>query len=824
MIENYIYKKESNPNTFWYEDRKISLRKYQKDLLFYWSGEEDKAEYAIYDKSPICEVLPSIYNGGKFGNYSRISSPVSFDGRNFESLTDNLHISFWLGANCLNGYSTIFLEKNGDWDKLSEGDYSFTIQIDGEISNTIIIKLKEGSTFATLKNKLSFELDPNKYNVEVDLDQTTSSTIAVRCLIKGRTFKISAGNDGTDLLSILNQIEKTNGFLPSENIDIIKLEAEHSSFIISHVAVSEEDKTISKLKFTYSQGETTKITSIPWNNNGVDLDHIEVDIDSSVMYVFLNGELLKAVLISPIKRIAEITTLTLNGTENDFYSIEELIIKSKLQNKESFEVPTAQLTKYDTTRPYIDFYFSGNKIFANSLNSLIAKCSDNIDLVLNYGGLFYYYSAGAWRQSDGTYTKSNDSYTFADYINEFTFSGKDEMFIRAFFESDGDTPAWIEDLYFTLKDDSLLGDGSTTPAILVGEKEHNDEELQIKDKTLIIQTDQGKTEITFPDNLTIDEVIKFIKENYPIGIASIYKDNAGRLVLISETKGDNAYIIVSGNAAEDLFGKTKGAQGTDQIKNTIEDNYNKFIEDVKKYSSNDLIPIEIKDDQVRLYLQEALNIYKKYRSDDINTYSIQLKGNSEIGYEIPPIIEDWHDITDILFRPLFPIGFYTGAFDNDAEDVIALTLVNAMCGKGSTNYGEFYGKGFQTDYYISMMNIQAMERILGLDPTWKVLNNRLYIFPNNISKYLTVTICYKAPVDPIKAMRDPYIIQYVYGKIRMAQGEIRGQYGSNLSAGGGTGIAMQFNGDSMYERGKEAVEKAIEGMMKNQEPLGYIWG
>ena len=318
MIENYIYKKESNPNTFWYEDRNISLRKYQKDLLFYWSGEEDKAEYAIYDKSPICEVLPSIYNGGKFGNYSRISSPVSFDGRNFESLTDNLHISFWLGANCLNGYSTIFLEKNGDWDKLSEGDYSFTIQIDGEISNTIIIKLKEGSTFATLKNKLSFELDPNKYNVEVDLDQTTSSTIAVRCLIKGRTFKISAGNDGTDLLSILNQIEKTNGFLPSENIDIIKLEAEHSSFIISHVAASEEDKTISKLKFTYSQGETTKITSIPWNNNGVDLDHVEVDIDSSVMYVFLNGELLKAEIVDiKMPSASEITPDTANSDHND---------------------------------------------------------------------------------------------------------------------------------------------------------------------------------------------------------------------------------------------------------------------------------------------------------------------------------------------------------------------------------------------------------------------------------------------------------------------------------------------------------------------------
>ena len=48
MIENYVYKKESNIDCFWYEDKKIQLRKYQKDLLFYWSGEEDKAEYALY--------------------------------------------------------------------------------------------------------------------------------------------------------------------------------------------------------------------------------------------------------------------------------------------------------------------------------------------------------------------------------------------------------------------------------------------------------------------------------------------------------------------------------------------------------------------------------------------------------------------------------------------------------------------------------------------------------------------------------------------------------------------------------------------------------
>lgn len=836
MIENYVFKKESNPDTFWYKDKKISLREYQKDLLFYWSGEEDKAEYALIDKSPVCEKLPSIYTDGRFGSYSKVSSPLVFSGKNLESLADNINLSFWLGANSINGYATTYITKKGNWNKLPAGDYSFVIQVDGEISRTVVLTLKENSTFATIKNKLSFELDPNTYKVEVDLDQTTSDVIAIKSSISGKSFKITEGTESTDLLTLLDVSNMYYGTIPTENIDIIKLESENSFLKISHIASSDEEKTVSKLRFSYGQGDVTKTTSIEWNNNGIDFDHIEVDIDSSVMYIFLNGDLKKAVLISPIIRISEETVLTINGTENDTYSIEEVIIKSRLQNKESFNPPTSQLTKYDTTRPYIDFNFSGSNIFANSLSSLIANCSDNIDLVLNYDGLFYYYSNGAWRNSDGSYSKSNDSYTFADYIGEFTFTGKDDLFIRAYFESDGDIDAWIEDLYFTLNDGSIYGDDKTTAAILVGETEFPDETvvdpttgeetkvpqtIEVGGKELIIQTDQGTTNITFPEDTTLDDIIKQIKDLYPEGITSVYRDSADRIVLVSETKGDGAYIIVSGDAADILFGKQKSAQGTDQVKNTLENNYNEFIEKVKEYSSNDLIPIEIDDDQIRLYLQEAINLYKKYRNDELNTYHVQLSGNAKDGYEIPAVIEDWHDITDILFKPLFPIGFYTGAFDNDAEDVIALTLVNAMCGKGSVNYGEFYGKGFQADYYISLMSLRAMERILGLDPTWKVLNNRLYIFPNNITKYLTVTIEYKAPIDPIKAMRDPYIIQYVYGKIRMAQGEIRSQYGSQLSV---SSIQMQFNGDTMYERGKEAVKEALEGMMKNQDPLGFIWG
>lgn len=822
MIENFIYKKESSKLPFWYENKKITLREYQKDLVFYWSGEEDKAEYALFDKSPSFDVAPTICNGGKFGTYSKVSSPIVFDGKNLESLTDNLHLSFLLGANGINGYSTLYLQKSSEWETIPAGDYSLTIQLDGEISRTLLVKVKKESTFSALKNKLMFDLDPSVYNAEVDVDQTNDKVIALKSTIKGKTLKISSGSDGTDLLSLFSVSDISHGTIPTKEIEVIKLNGENSSLVISHIASVEEEKRISKLKFTYSQGDISKTTSIPWNNNGISLDHIEVDIDSSVMYVFLNGELLKAVLISPIKRTAEETVLTINGTENDIYSIEELIIKSKLQNKETFNPPEAQLTKYDTSRPYIDFYFSGNKLFANSFDSLVANCSDNIDFVLNYDGLFYYYGSGAWRSSDGTFEKSNDCYTFADYINEFNFSGKDDVFIRAFFESDGDTPAWIQDLYFTIKDSSIYGDEKETAAILVGEKEFEpDEIIEVKDKGLKISTDKGTTDIIFPDNMTLDELIDFIKKQYPEGIASVYKDKLNRPVLVSETKGDNAYIILSGDAAELIFGKVKNAQGSNPEKDTLKQNCEEFIQKVKKYSSEDLIPIEIKDSQIRLYLDEAINLYKKWRNDEISTYKVQLEGNPDDGYLIPQIIGDWHDIIDILFQPLFPIGFYTGSLDN-SEDIISLALFNAIGGNGAgSGYGGFYGQGFQANYHISKMSISGMERILGLDPSWKVLNNRLYIFPNNISKYQKVVIEYKSPVDPIKALRDPFIIQYVYGKIRMAQGEVRGQYGAQLSSGG---LPMTMNGDTMFERGRTAVQEAIAGMKGEQQPLGFIYG
>lgn len=812
MIERYIYKRESNPFTFWYEDQKISLREYQKDLLLYWSGEEDKAEYALYDKTPAYGSLPTISTDGKFGSFSKVASPLVFDGKNLESLEKNISLSFWVAADSVNGKYSIKLTKKEDFPDTLTGDYSFGIQPRSEIQRQISLSLAN-ATFKSLINKINFNLDPT-YNVEVSASDDNSFTLSS---LTNNPFTLIEGADGTDLLSLFDISVISHGTIPTEDIELVSLKGDNFVLSISHL-------TTGKLQFLISQGDTKKTTFVDWDNDGSNFDNIEVDVSQSVLYAYLNGTLEKTMLISPISRTPEETILIINGSEDNVYSYEEVILKSAVQHTEDFTPSDSQLTKYDTTRPYIDFYFSGANLTNDSLTSLTANCSDNISLVLNYDGNFYYYSNGAWRTSDGSFNESNDSYTFADYFSEFTFTGKDDVFIRAYFDSDGDTEAYIEDIYLTLSETSVYGDGSQTAAILVGVPEFPDvdgepQEIELENKDLTITTDQGSTETTFPENLTLDEVVEYLNKLYPEGIAKIYRDSADRLVLVSETKGDEAYITVSGEAADILFGNNKNAQGVDEDKNTLEQDYEDFIEKVKDYDSQDLIPVEIDDDQIRLYLQEAINLYKKYRSDNINTYKIQLKGSPEEGYEIPAVVENQHDITDILFRPLFPISFYNG-FDNDLDDVISLSLVNALSGRGVATQS-YYGNGLAQDYYISLMSIDSMEMALGLKPTWKVYNNRLYIFPNNISKYMTVTILYKAPIDPIEALRDPYIIQYVAGKIRMAQGESRSQYGSNLST---SSLQIQLNGDTLYQHGSELVENAIKEMKSNQQPLGLIWG
>ena len=115
--------------------------------------------------------------------------------------------------------------------------------------------------------------------------------------------------------------------------------------------------------------------------------------------------------------------------------------------------------------------------------------------------------------------------------------------------------------------------------------------------------------------------------------------------------------------------------------------------------------------------------------------------------------------------------------------------------------------------------MQDFRQALGLNPTWEIMNNRIYIFPSQVSRFTNVSIRYKAPLSEEDCLKDPDIIKYVHGKCLMTMGNIRGQYGSDLTTGE---ASLKFNADAWYERGKILVDEVLEYWRKSQPPLGFF--
>ena len=807
MIENYIFKTEKEPYNFEAKEDKVFLRKYQPFLVFYSALDGNKAKYCLDDETATytlpegMEEEPEFLAGGKFGATLRLKGKFSFSGKNILPLEDSGRISFWVKPNEKYGKQRISLKLKDL--SLPAGDYSFKVSVDDNITQDVLLNFRNPADQKTFGNKLSFLMDPSIYFAEAVYDPDTEEAIITTTTSEGR-INLLPGTDGIDLLRYLNIDYTSYGYVPSRE----RLIAEVGNFSFYHL----NDKDTSKLKVKLFDKEFI----VDWNSNGIDFDNIEVDFDKTVIYIFINGKLKHcSVLEEPNTPVEKEISLYGYGDslKQDTYTFDEFIVNSKVYHRFDFELPERQLTEYTTERPYIDYQFAGKNIAEGS--ELVVESSNNIHALVSYKDQFYYYLAGSWRKSDGTYEQSNDIYTFRDRLASFPFDGEN-FFVRFYFASNGTEPAWIGKCYFTslAKEDELVNENGETPAILVGEPEFKDEDvIELEDKTLEITTDKGKTEITFETDYQIDDLINYLNDLFPEGIAKIYKDGLGRLVLISETKGSKAYIKVGGDAADVLFGNNRIAQGSDAHQKEID--YTSYLEMIRKDSGAPNLIWEITDDQMLDYLKEGIEYYNRYNQGNFDTYSVQLEGNAKEGYKIPSIIRTPKDIVDIIFKPIFPLNFYAGADFGDTEDIVSLALVNSLFGGA----GGARGQNIAADFYISLMAIQDFKQTLGLDPKWEILNRRIYIYPNNISRYTNVCIKYKSAISIEEAMASPEMKLYVTGRCWQTMAAIRGQYGASVQ----TGIfALTLNADIMYQRGTDMINQALNYWKGCDEPFMVI--
>lgn len=821
MRVNYIYKKPSDRDSFSANASNIELKEYMNDLVFY-SPLNDlyRAEYALYDKVAKFDKKPEVFTGGPFGSYLKITDKYSFDIKNFDSIENNIRISFYLGSNKLVNNSTIGLRKNKNFPEEGlKGDFSLGVRVDGQPVSTMNLNLSKPSTVKQIKNKILFGLDPVVYPYELNSANKEEDLIVLQALYEGKRIDVYDTHDGESLLKYFDREEVEFGTAPNFDNTVF----EFRNLKLQHIRNTVDGNAKSFLRVTIG-GEENQIIEFPWNNDAIKLDNIEIDIDDNLIYIYVNGNVkVVEVLNNKLDKSSD-KTLTLSGDNNCQYSFDELIINKSCIHTKSFELDDKQLTKYSTKKPYIDYYFDISTLKDGMTLSTLAQ--SGIHCCLCNDGKYYYYSTGAWRQASGNFNNTNDWYTFSEKLKEYNFNGN-ELFIRCFFVSDGVTLSYLNVPYFEMEDEFYEDKEGNTSAILIGTKEWSIDGEPLKEdlagKSLIITTDKGTSNIEFETledgrDYSIQDVLDAINNYYPEGITKCSKDGEDRVMLISETKGKEGFITVSGEAAPIIFGDANlRAEGKDANAGTID--YTKFYDAVRNYTGSPLIPMEITDEQMRLFLREALAYYKRWKGDEINQYTCQLKGNWKDGWEIPTVIENQKDIVDIIFRPIFPITFYGSDFiDNGTENIFALTIAESLFGgRGAVKNGQ----GITQDYYISLMAMQDFRQALGLNPTWEIMNNRIYIYPSQVTRFTQVSVRYKAPLSEEACLKDPDMIKYVHGKCLMTMGNIRGQYGSDLTTGE---ASLKFNADAWYERGKVLVDEVLDYWKKSQPPMGFFFG
>jgi hypothetical protein len=500
MIEkSYFYRKSSNDAYFKYSNTRIELREYISNLLFYNPLDNQTAEFALFDKTPYDLGEVELRDHGTFGSCVTVKKPIKYSKKNLDTLQKTGTITFNLGVDKLDGYSkqTIFLDK---WpDNMPEDDYSFTITAGRESVKPCNFHLEENATKEDILNTLLVSVDPSIFKAEVDISGDISNVV-IKSVYPGEVINLTDGSYGTNLLSILDVGNKIFGCYPATNQEILSFNNDDNKFNIKVIHANVEDSSYLKVELYDENGILKTELKSRWENDGSDLTNVEIDFDYDVAYLFLNGELKDFKSTGFTREYGG--ELWFQGTEAYPYIFDEFFILSTLSHTASFDTRKVQLTKYTSTRPYIDFFWKGNDISLASLNQLVISSTPNIHFILYVDNQAYYYLSGSWRQSNGEFNQSNDLGTFVAKVQEFDLNNQ-EIAIRAFFDSDGVSPAYIENMYFELDNSSIYGDEAESPAILVGEKEHDDELIDVYNKTLIITTDKGTTEITFEGPLTL---------------------------------------------------------------------------------------------------------------------------------------------------------------------------------------------------------------------------------------------------------------------------------------------------------------------------------
>ena len=813
MNKIYSYKEYSDASLFENNEKRIQLKEYKDNLLFYNSCNTNlTADFGYGNKMPTVtgEAIEEIenLNNGTFGQYIKNSGTISYDKENFSLLSNEGCLKFRLGTCIENAFGRQRILLTNTF-TIVDGTYSFFLKVGNEDPKEVNLALTSTMTRSDIVNTALVEVDPSFYKASVDVSDLENILIISDYV--GDEISITSGTTGTDFLSLFQTETASMPNAPDTRTSFLSIENDtNNNGKIDFVHYNLNNKSFVDVLFYNNTGVLTTTLSTEFNNNINRLYAFELDFNSEIAYLFKDGELVDFKKTGFIRNNNDCLFKMSSGGVAYPYNFDEVILYSKHINCHSYSVETIPLTKYDTSNPYVDFYFGDGFIIEN-VEQCFVDSSNNISFIVFSGGKSYYYISGSWRSSDGTFSLSTDRATFETKITNFPFSTTEQVKVRAFFESDGTNESYINDLYFIL-DDIENGDKDALPATLLGDP-HLDSPIDLTVTNLLtIETDQGTTTIDFSSlgtTATVQQIVDLINDSNATGIDRAGYNSFNQVFLVGKTRGKSGFITVSGAASIVIFGGEVTAVGVDQEEEKID--YSILFDYVKRRLGYPTVPVELTQEQMEDCLSDAINLYNKWRNYSQKVMYVNLTSSDGDGFDIPAIIGSERNIVDIIFKPRTPFGIYD---TNNFEYNIYIQQLFSKYGNGGAR------SGFLTDYSISMNFIADSNLILGTEPRYDVFNRKIHIYPKPTSNFI-VGIKYKGQLTIDEVMADDMVKLYMVGACRKIIGGIRGTFGGTINAGEQT---LQMNGEAMIQQGQAEIDQAIKDLRGESCPLDFIVG
>lgn len=519
-------------------DGKIRLREYKENLTFYTSF--DSTIDATYYSGDNVAVPSSsdweLVNFGVFSQSVKTGTSIKYCVDNFTTLADEGTIQFRVRTDFANGFGYQEFVRAAVGTVVA-GDYSLYLSVDGGTPELITITLTGSEDFTDVFNAIAVAVTPST-GANVSL---VGGKIRITSIGECESILITEGED-LSIIDLLGGLEEPVIYNPPTT-ETILLQIKND--VNNNNRIDLIHTTAGNLVLKMYNNTGTLIVNKDfgiWNISNLYYYAVELSWNKTFAQVFINGILLDMVATGFTRGASG--PFYISGSTNNYYYFDELIVYNKHINFIEYTPATSALTHYDTSRPYIDVDF-GTGLNQDTLSSISILCSNNCHFLVRLGTQFYYYLGSVWVFSNGTFSQSMTKVIFEENINSLYLNPNLSFSIRIFFESDGNTPCYIDDISITQDTNVAL------PAKIIGVMSlQYPVDLSTGNDKFIIQTDMGSKEVSVithcinPAALTLEEVKTAINAAAVPGLKPANDDGSYHIVLETTSVGETAYLAV----------------------------------------------------------------------------------------------------------------------------------------------------------------------------------------------------------------------------------------------------------------------------------------